>query len=93
MVAEFRIKRHKQGPTSSASWIKKQNERYEKFYWQRGYFAFSVSASHVDHVSRYIESQPEHYGTITLRDEYRKILQEHKIDLLNYLTLNPFYVK
>ena len=66
--------------TSSSSWIKKQNEGYEKFYWQRGYGAFSVSASHVDVVSRYIESQPEHHRTITFQDEYRKILREHKID-------------
>ena len=66
--------------TASSGWIKKQNERYRNFYWQRGYGAFSVSASEIDYVKKYIELQNEHHRTITFQEEYRKILRQHGID-------------
>ena len=66
--------------TASSSWIKKQNKRYANFYWQRGYGAFSVSASEVDRVKKYIELQREHHRTIAFQEEYRKILRQHGID-------------
>ena len=65
--------------TASSNWIKKQNKRYANFYWQGGYGAFSVSASEVDRVTKYIELQHEHHRTITFQEEYRKILRQHNI--------------
>lgn len=64
----------------SSSWIKTQGERYQNFYWQGGYGAFSVSPSAIESVKRYIENQQDHHKTISFQDEYRKILREHNID-------------
>ncbi len=64
----------------SSSWIKTQGERYQNFYWQGGYGAFSVSPSAIESVKRYIENQHDHHKTITFQEEYRKILREHNID-------------
>ena len=66
--------------SGSSKWIKKQNERYNDFFWQGGYGAFSVSPSQVDYVKKYIESQNEHHQTTTFQDEYRKFLRDHDID-------------
>lgn len=66
--------------TGSSNWIKKQDSRFNEFYWQRGYGAFSVSPSAVEIVRRYIETQHEHHKVVTFQDEFRKILREHDID-------------
>jgi putative transposase len=43
----------------SSKWIKTVNERYNNFYWQDGYGAFSVSPSDLEAVKHYIEKQHE----------------------------------
>jgi len=35
---------------TSSSWIKEVSAAYQKFHWQNGYGAFSVSQSHLDRV-------------------------------------------
>jgi putative transposase len=45
----------------SSKWAKTQGDAYANFYWQDGYGAFSVSASGVNNVVRYIENQAEHH--------------------------------
>jgi putative transposase len=47
---------------SSSKWLKTQGVC--TFAWQRGYGAFSVSQSHVEPVTSYIEKQEEHHRTI-----------------------------
>jgi REP element-mobilizing transposase RayT len=42
---------------SSSLWIKRQGNENEKFYWQRGYGAFSIGQSQVAAVSSYIRDQ------------------------------------
>ena len=67
---------------SSSMWIKQlpeKNTSIEKFYWQRGYGAFSVSQSNISHVRRYIQNQHDHHKTITFEDELRKFLTRHKM--------------
>ncbi len=66
--------------SASSNWIKTQGERFEDFYWQRGYGAFSVSPHETQKVKKYIESQHDHHKTISFQDEFRKILREHNID-------------
>jgi len=34
----------------------------ERFYWQEGYGAFSVSRSHLSRVAAYVETQPERHA-------------------------------
>ena len=64
----------------SSTWIKTQDPKFKKFYWQDGYGAFSVAQSHVDNVIRYIENQKEHHKTKDFKTEFRGFLDKHEID-------------
>jgi putative transposase len=50
------------------------------FSWQKGYGAFSVSQSKLEIVKRYIQNQHEHHKKINFQSEYRKFLEEYKIE-------------
>jgi len=64
----------------SSKWIKTKGNEFNKFYWQNGYGAFSVSQSKVDVVTGYIENQKEHHRKKTFKEEYRKFLKEYNVD-------------
>ena len=66
--------------TGSSKWIKPHSPELGEFYWQAGYGAFSVSASSVDDVRRYIRRQDEHHRHRTFQEEFRLFLQKHKIE-------------
>ena len=65
---------------NSSRWIKTLTPVYEKFAWQGGYAAFSVSQSQVDNVVRYINNQEEHHKKQTFREEYIEFLKLYHID-------------
>ena len=65
---------------NSSRWIKTLSPKYERFAWQGGYAAFSVSQSNVDAVIAYIGNQEEHHKTQKYQDEYLRLLELHKID-------------
>jgi REP element-mobilizing transposase RayT len=65
---------------SSSKWIKTKSPGLEKFAWQAGYGAFSVSASNAPAVANYIRNQQEHHRKKTFQDEYREFLAKHEID-------------
>jgi putative transposase len=46
----------------SSKWIKTKGDAYQRFYWQDGYAAFSVSQWDVDKVAAYIDNQEEHHS-------------------------------
>ncbi|MBV8970344.1 MAG: transposase [Verrucomicrobia bacterium] len=62
---------------SSSKWLKTQG--IEKFAWQRGYGAFSISQSHVAEVIAYIENQEQHHERITFQEEYRLFLKRYRV--------------
>jgi putative transposase len=62
----------------SSKWAKKTI--HPAFYWQNGYGAFSVSASNVDQVKKYIENQEQHHRTVSFQDEFRELLRRHEIE-------------
>ncbi len=64
----------------SSKWMKSEGSRFQGFYWQHGYAAFSVSESNVDKTIRYIEHQEEHHRKITFQAELRLLLQRHDMD-------------
>ena len=66
---------------SSSKWIKSKGEEFEKFHWQDGYGAFTVSPSGVDNISLYIDNQEEHHSHKRFKDEYIALL---KINNTNY---------
>lgn len=64
----------------SSEWIKKQNARFNNFYWQRGYGVFSIGQSQVETVVNYIKTQKEHHKEMSFKDEYRALLKKYEID-------------
>jgi putative transposase len=64
---------------TSSKWIKSLDLRYRGFFWQRGYSAFSVSASQLGSVVRYVETQENHHRIRTFKEEYREMLKKHGI--------------
>ena len=50
------------------------------FSWQEGYGAFSVSASQVSVVKRYIETQEEHHRKRSFEEEYVTLLRSCGIE-------------
>src|SRR3954469_3877344 len=65
----------------SSVWMKEQGTQFAKFYWQRGYGAFSVSQSNVAAVSTYIQSQKEHHNKQTFEDEFRELCRRYEVEL------------
>ena len=65
---------------NSSRWIKTLSPRYERFAWQGGYAAFSVSQSQIDTVIAYIGNQAEHHKKQSFRDEYLQFLQLYGIE-------------
>lgn len=65
----------------SSKWIKTQSDAVRAFYWQSGYAAFSISPSHVDDLTGYIENQEEHHKRETYEDELRRICKKFGVEL------------
>jgi REP element-mobilizing transposase RayT len=66
--------------TSSSKWMKTNGAKYQKFYWQDGYGAFTVSPYEVDKISNYIANQEEHHRKKTYKEEYLAFLKENDAD-------------
>jgi REP-associated tyrosine transposase len=66
--------------TSSNKWLQSRDTRFDRFAWQRGYAAFSVSQSNTDDVRAYIRNQREHHKKITFQDELRTFLKRHDVE-------------
>jgi REP-associated tyrosine transposase len=65
---------------TSSKWIKEFNARYHRFFWQRGYGAFSVSPSQLAAGLEYVNKQREHHRRGTFQEEYRELLRKHRVD-------------
>lgn len=64
----------------SSKWMKQQDLAFEKFYWQRGYGAFSIGQSQVSEVKRYILDQKEHHKKQTFQGEFRALCRKYGVD-------------
>ena len=67
----------KQVKGSSSNFINQEVIVKEKFAWQTGYAAFSVSESVLDKVFVYIQNQKEHHAQRTFAQEYEEFLALH----------------
>jgi REP-associated tyrosine transposase len=63
--------------TNSSKWM---NESVARFAWQEGYSAFSVSASNLPAVTRYIQNQEAHHKKLSFEEEYLALLKRHGVD-------------
>ena len=64
----------------SSKWIKTKGKKYEKFFWQDGYGAFSVSQKHIFATINYIQNQREHHKNQTYKVEFLTILNKYEMD-------------
>jgi len=64
----------------SSYWANRHLKWNEKFGWQDGYFAVSVSPSHVKLVNRYIDNQEEHHRVKTFQEEYDEFMKKYPLD-------------
>jgi putative transposase len=62
--------------SNSSRWAHAQNH---KFAWQEGYAAFSVSASLVPAVVRYIRNQEAHHKKMPFDAEFLALLKKHRV--------------
>jgi REP element-mobilizing transposase RayT len=62
---------------NSSKWMSEQGK---EFSWQEGYGAFSVSASNLDQVIRYIQNQEAHHRKMGFEEEFRALLQKHGVE-------------
>jgi len=54
----------------SSKWVNKEKKIKQRFQWQEGYGAFTVSQSHVPSVHQYIQKQEDHHKTKTFEEEF-----------------------
>ncbi|MEI9944695.1 MAG: IS200/IS605 family transposase [Chitinophagaceae bacterium] len=67
----------KQVKGGTAYWINEQNLIKEKFSWQTGYAAYSVSESAAEKVFLYILNQKKHHSKTIFTKEYDEFIKIH----------------
>ena len=65
---------------SSSHWINQNRIIKGKFFWGRGYGAFSVSHSDVERVARYIADQERHHRRQTFAEEYALFVERYGLE-------------
>ncbi len=65
----------KQVKGSTSHYINEQDLLPEKFAWQTGYAAYSVSESVLEKVFEYIRNQKQHHAKKTFQQEYDEFLK------------------
>ncbi|ROI04620.1 IS200/IS605 family transposase [Chryseobacterium sp. G0240] len=64
----------------SSKWIKMKGRKYENFFWQNGYGAFSVGEKNIHTVTNYIRNQRQHHHTQNFKNEFIEILEKHHME-------------
>lgn len=69
---------------NSSKWM---NETFtNRFAWQRGFGAFSVSKSNIATVAAYIREQEQHHRVHTFEEEFKALLDRNGVEYeLNFL--------
>lgn len=65
---------------NSSKWINEKKFIAQRFEWQKGFGAFTVSQSQIPKIVNYIKKQEEHHQIRTFREEYVEFLNAYKID-------------
>lgn len=75
--------------SNSSRWIKGLSAEYERFSWQSGYAAFSVSESNKKTIVSYISNQKKHHATRSASEEFLLFLQKNGIHMTHIETHAP----
>jgi REP element-mobilizing transposase RayT len=70
----------KQIKGSSSHFVNQNNLITEKFAWQTGYAAYSVSESVVEKVYQYIKNQKQHHQKKAFQNEYDEFLKANGLE-------------
>jgi len=65
--------------SNSSGWVNATHKPKDKFAWQPGFGAFTVSQSQKPSVREYIQKQEQHHAKKSFRDEYLAMLVVHGI--------------
>jgi putative transposase len=65
---------------SSSAWMKTIGVGCEDFAWQVGYGAFSIGASQLNQLVRYIDEQQEHHRVISFEEELLELLDRTSVE-------------
>lgn len=60
--------------SNSSRWLNEQSAYKDKFFWQEGYAAFTVSENRFDETIKYIRQQEEHHKPRSFVDELKEFL-------------------
>jgi putative transposase len=63
--------------SNSSRWARERGERVE---WQEGYGAFSVSASNLPVVEKYVRNQAAHHRKMSFEEEFAALLKKHGVE-------------
>lgn len=63
--------------SNSSRWA---HEAAQKLEWQQGYAAFSVSASLVPTVVKYVRNQEAHHKRMSFEEEFVALLKKHGVE-------------
>ena len=64
---------------SSSKWIKTLNSDLTSFRWQNGYGAFSISATHIEDLKKYIANQKQHHNKNSFKNEFRQLCKKYGV--------------
>jgi REP element-mobilizing transposase RayT len=70
----------KQIKGSTSHWINETDIIADKFSWQTGYAAYSVSESQLEKVHNYIKNQKAHHQKLTFGHEYDEFVKLNKVN-------------
>ena len=65
---------------NSSKWANERGLIPDRFAWQEGYGAFSISESQLADVRTYVQNQEEHHHQKSFQEEYLAFLQRHHIE-------------
>ncbi|MGC4005962.1 MAG: IS200/IS605 family transposase [Pirellulales bacterium] len=66
--------------SNSSKWIHETFPEASDFRWQKEYAAFTVSASMVETVERYVRNQVEHHRIRSFQEELEELLRRHQVE-------------
>lgn len=66
--------------TSSTKWLKDHSPHHARFAWQRGYATFSISPSHRDALTQYIDTQEQHHERHSFQEELRALIAKYGVE-------------
>jgi REP element-mobilizing transposase RayT len=64
----------------SSGWIHRTLPGMESFAWQKGYGAFTVSASQLERVRHYILRQQKHHRETMFQEEFVALLRLNEVE-------------